>query len=100
MLESRVYTSVTDIAKAAAIGKSYVSRILRLALLAPDIVETILEGRAIHVPMLATLERPPPASWEEQRDRIGSPGCRERCPSSRAAKSSRSRVDPSMGLAL
>jgi hypothetical protein len=36
---------VTEFAEAAKISKSYVSRILRLALLAPDIVEAILDGR-------------------------------------------------------
>ncbi len=49
------------------ISKSYVSRILRLALLAPDIIEAILEGRTDQALMLETLERPLPASWVEQR---------------------------------
>jgi hypothetical protein len=44
-----------------------VSPILRLAPLAPDIVEAILAGRADPSLMLETLERPPPACWEEQR---------------------------------
>jgi hypothetical protein len=62
-----VYTSVTEISEAEAIGKSYVSRILRLALLAPGIVEEILDGRVDHPLMLEQLERPLPACWEEQR---------------------------------
>ena len=36
-------------------------------MLAPDIVEAILAGRAVGVLMLEKLERPLPASWEEQR---------------------------------
>ena len=48
-------------------SRSYVSRILRLALLAPDIVEAILAGRTDQALMLEQLERPLPASWEEQR---------------------------------
>jgi hypothetical protein len=44
-----------------------VSRILVLALLAPDIIELILEGRSDHALMLEQLERPLPVSWEEQR---------------------------------
>ena len=44
MLDDGVYTSVTEIADAERISKSYVSRVLRLALLAPDIVEAILGG--------------------------------------------------------
>jgi hypothetical protein len=40
-----------------------VTGILRLALLAPDIVEGIAEGQADKVLMLERLERPLPASW-------------------------------------
>ena len=47
--------------------RSYVSGILRLALLAPDIVEAILAGRADQALMLERLERPLPMSWEDQR---------------------------------
>jgi hypothetical protein len=43
------------------------SLVLRLALLAPDIVEAILEARTHQCMMLEQLERPLPASWEEQR---------------------------------
>jgi hypothetical protein len=78
MLDSGVYTSVTEIAEAERIGKSYVSRILRLALLTPDIVEAILSGRTLHLLMLEQVERPLPASWEEQRAQIGRPTRRER----------------------
>ena len=46
LLDSGVHGSVTEIAEAERISKSYVSRILRLALLAPDLVETILGGWA------------------------------------------------------
>jgi hypothetical protein len=45
----------------------YRSRILRLALLAPDIVEAILAGGTDQGMMLEQLERPLPASWKEQR---------------------------------
>jgi len=59
-------------ARSEGIGKSYASRILRLALLAPDIVETILAGRTDQALALEQLERPLPASWEEQREHLGS----------------------------
>jgi hypothetical protein len=62
-----VYASVSDIGDAENISKSYVSRILRLALMAPDLVEAILEGQRGSALMLNQLERPLPASWEEQR---------------------------------
>ena len=78
--DEEAYTSVSDIAEAEGIPKSYMSRILRLALLAPDIVQAILTGSTDQGMMLEQLERPLPAGWQEQRDAIGqtrqsSPGC-------------------------
>jgi hypothetical protein len=70
MLDDGVYASVSDIGDGENISKSYVSRILRLALLAPDIIETILAGRTDQALMLEQLERPLPASWEEQREQF------------------------------
>jgi hypothetical protein len=67
MLDEGVYATVSEIGDAEGISKSYVSRILRLALLAPDIVDAILAGRTDQSMMLEQLERPLPASWEEQR---------------------------------
>ena len=67
MLDDGVYASVSDIGDAEKISKSYVSRILRLALLAPDMYEAILAGTADQGMMLERLERPLPASWVEQR---------------------------------
>ena len=70
MLDEGVCTFVSEIGDAENISKSYVSRILRLALLAPDIVEAILGG-ADQSLMLEQLERPLPACWAEQRDHLG-----------------------------
>jgi len=67
MLDDGVRASVSEIGDAENISKSYVSRILRLALLAPDILEAILAGRMEQPLMLTRLERPLPASWEQQR---------------------------------
>jgi hypothetical protein len=71
MLDDGVYTTVSEIGDTENISKSYVSRILRLALLAPDIIEAMVAGRAEQSLMLERLERPLPASWEEQRDHLG-----------------------------
>jgi hypothetical protein len=75
LLDGGVYSSVSEIGDAENISKSYVSRILRLALLAPDIIEAILAGKTDQALMLEKLERPLPARWEEQRgaynDRCG-----------------------------
>ena len=45
MLEGGVVSTVGEIAAREKINKSYVSRVLRLTLLAPDVVEAILDGR-------------------------------------------------------
>jgi hypothetical protein len=70
MLDDGVYASVSEIGDAENISKSYVSRILRLALLAPDITEAILAGRTNQALMLEKLERPLPSSWAEQRGQL------------------------------
>ena len=59
------------IAELEGIGKSCLSRILRLALLAPDLVEAILGGWADQRVMLERLEQALPAAWEEQVHQIG-----------------------------
>jgi hypothetical protein len=45
MLESGDYATVRDLAKAEAINESYLGRVLPLTLLAPKLVESILEGK-------------------------------------------------------
>ena len=45
MLETGRCATITELAAAEKINASYVARILRLALLAPDVVEAILDGR-------------------------------------------------------
>jgi hypothetical protein len=50
-----------------------VSRILRLALLAPEIVDRILAGNTDQALILERLEKPLPVSWEEQRGLLGHP---------------------------
>ena len=72
LLDASVYTSIIEIAEAED-TESYVSRMLRLALLAPDIVEGILAGTADQALVLEKLERPLPACWAEQRARILEP---------------------------
>jgi hypothetical protein len=67
LLDDGVYNTISEMADAEEINRSYVSRILRLALLAPDIIERILAGRSNNVLMLDRLEGPLPARWDEQR---------------------------------
>ena len=47
MLESGKYASVTELAKSEKINLSYLCRVLRLTLLAPDIAEALLDGSII-----------------------------------------------------
>ena len=68
MLEGGEYGTLAELADAERISRSYVSRILRLTLLAPDIVERILDGRP--TAGLAQFLKPFPAEWERQRDHL------------------------------
>ena len=67
LLESGRYGSAAELAAAEKINPSYVSRILRLTLLAPDIVEAIIEGRQADRIEADVLLQPFSADWREQR---------------------------------
>jgi hypothetical protein len=67
MLENGDYATLQELAKAEKINISYLSRVLRLTLLAPDIVEAILDGRQPEGLQLASLLEPFPLVWERQR---------------------------------
>src|SRR5690348_10118770 len=45
MLDTGRYASISEIASAEKIDRGYIGSILRLTLLAPDIIEAILDGR-------------------------------------------------------
>jgi hypothetical protein len=66
MLESARFATMAELAAAERINESYLSRVLRLTLLAPDIVEAILDGRQGERVTLAGLFRPFPVEWEVQ----------------------------------
>lgn len=66
MLESGQFTTINELAAAEKINSSYVSRVLRLTLLAPDIVEAILDGRQPEGMTLPGLMNPFPVEWERQ----------------------------------
>lgn len=67
LLESGTYTIAEEIAQAEKINTSYISRILRLTLLAPDIVEMILDGLQPATLTMAKLIQPFPLDWHGQR---------------------------------
>ena len=66
LLETGAYATVDEIAAAENITPSYVSRVLRLTLLAPDIVEMIIDGRQPVDLTMAKLMRTFPVEWKEQ----------------------------------
>ena len=67
MLEQGKCRSIAEIAEAKKIHRSFVSRLLTLTLLAPDIQEAIIEGRQAKGMQLEELTRAVPGVWEEQR---------------------------------
>jgi hypothetical protein len=68
LLEAGRFGTLAELAYAERISRSYVCRVLRLTLLAADIVERILDGRP--TAGLAQLLRPFPLEWETQRERF------------------------------
>ena len=67
MIERGKYSSVTELAEAEKINHSYLGRVLRLTLLAPDIAEAIVDGRQPRSIQLDRFLRPIPIDWEQQR---------------------------------
>lgn len=66
MLESGEATTIAELADRDGIAVSYVTRLLRLTLLAPDVVEAILDGRQGSEVTLARLMEPFPLEWDAQ----------------------------------
>jgi hypothetical protein len=67
MLEGGAYRSAGELAEAEGVTRSFVNRLLRLTLLAPDIVEAILEGRQPKRFVVEELTRAMPSAWAEQK---------------------------------
>jgi hypothetical protein len=70
MLESGEYSSSAELAKAEEVNDSYLSRILRLTLIAPDIIEAILAGSQPSTLQLDDLLKPLPAAWAGQHSAL------------------------------
>jgi hypothetical protein len=67
MLDSGAFTSITEIAAQENLSSTYISRVLRLSLLAPDIVDAIMAGHQAPTMMLADLLDAAPVEWKLQR---------------------------------
>jgi hypothetical protein len=68
MLESGEFATIAELAEREGIAASYMTRVLRLTLLAPDIVEAILDGNQGSEVTLARVLEAFPVEWSEQRD--------------------------------
>lgn len=67
MLDDGRYGSVSELAAAEKLDRGYLGRILMLTLLAPDIVEAILDGRQPAELGVHVLREGFPVEWGEQR---------------------------------
>ena len=70
LLEERKYRSAAELAEAEGLTRSFVNRLLRLTLLAPDMVEAVLNGLQPKGLQLEDLTRLLPSAWDEQRQRL------------------------------
>ncbi len=68
MLENGKASSINELAEIEKINASYISRILRLTFLAPDIVTAILNGRQPRTLQLADMLEDVPVEWQRQRE--------------------------------
>ncbi|MDB5770371.1 MAG: hypothetical protein JWM42_745 [Burkholderia sp.] len=66
MMESGRFGTIDELAAAEKINSSYVSRVLRLTLLAPNIVDAILDGQQPEGMTLPVLMDPFSAEWAKQ----------------------------------
>ena len=73
MLENGKASSINELAEIENINASYISRILRLTFLAPDIVTAILNGRQPRTLQLADMLEDVPVEWQRQREGFGIP---------------------------
>jgi hypothetical protein len=67
MLEEGRYASISEMAAVEKIDRGYLGQILQLTLLAPDLIEALLDGTQPADLALPALLKPFPAAWEQQR---------------------------------
>ena len=71
LIDSGVYRNAGELASVTGKDPSYVARILRLALLSPEIVHAALTGTLERSIPLETLKKELPPRWEEQKKLFG-----------------------------
>lgn len=80
MLENGTHATIAEIATAEKINESYVGRVLRLTLLAPDIVEAVMSRQQPAELQLDSLMRRFPVEWNAQRALLGEALKSRKCP--------------------
>ena len=70
LLDAGSFATIEEIAAHERISASYLTRVMRLTLLAPDIIEAILDGRTPALGMDELLS-PMTQLWSEQRALLG-----------------------------
>ena len=70
ILESGECAAIAELAEREGLAASYMTRVLRLTLLAPDIVEAILHGRQGSEVTLARALVPFSVKWSEQAEQF------------------------------
>jgi hypothetical protein len=73
LLDDSRYASISEMTAAERIERGYLGSLLRLTLLAPDIVKVILDGCASGDMALPRLLEPFPFTWSEQRHALARP---------------------------
>lgn len=71
LLDDGRFKSITDIAEAVGLDVSFAARIIRLTLLAPDIIEAILMGNEPSGLSLTKLTKVRSVMWDDQRVALG-----------------------------
>jgi hypothetical protein len=72
MLDEGRYASITELAAVERLDRGYLGSLLKLTLLAPDIVESVLDGRLPEQIGLPVLLDPLSVAWDAQRAAINS----------------------------
>lgn len=70
LLDEGRYASISEMAAAERIERGYLGSLLRLTLLAPEIVQGVLDGRGSVNLTLPRLLESFPAPWRQQRDAL------------------------------
>jgi hypothetical protein len=68
LIEDGEYTSITELADAKGVNQSYACRLLRITLLAPELVTAILDGKQPAALTLKNLMKQFPLEWVWQQD--------------------------------